>query len=62
MGIIPKKEPTAEELAARGIRDLKIRARNEDGTLKGDNPDTPETNEAWKTVKKVVAKTTRKRG
>lgn len=23
------------------------RARNEDGTLKGDNPDTPDVNEAW---------------
>ena len=23
------------------------RARNEDGTLKGDDPDTPEVNEAW---------------
>jgi len=24
-----------------------VRARNEDGTLKGDDPTTPETNEAW---------------
>jgi hypothetical protein len=24
-----------------------VRARNEDGTLKADDPATPETNEAW---------------
>lgn len=25
----------------------KVRARNADGTLRGDNPDTPDVNEAW---------------
>jgi hypothetical protein len=25
----------------------KVRARNEDGTYKGDDPATPEVNEAW---------------
>ena len=36
----------------------KVRARNEDGTLKGDDPSTPDVNEAWttKVVKKVKGK------
>jgi len=45
--------PSAEELAARGlgpdgkpIKVAKVRARNDDGTLKADDPSTPE-NEAW---------------
>ena len=25
----------------------KVRARNSDGTLKGDDPSTPDVNEAW---------------
>lgn len=43
-----------EELAARGIGVEKVRARNENGTLKADNPSTPDVNEAWedKPVKK----------
>ena len=36
----------------------KVRARNEDGTLKGDDPSTPDVNEAWTT--KVVKKATGK--
>jgi len=57
------KPPSAEELAARGLAPdgtplkaatKRVRARNEDGTLKADDPSTPE-NEAWttKVVKKV---------
>tara|TARA_B100001059_G_C17779111_1_gene553054 strand:- start:38 stop:244 length:207 start_codon:yes stop_codon:yes gene_type:complete len=47
--------PSAEELAARGLDadgnplkvwTNKVRARNSDGTLKADDPNTPE-NEAW---------------
>ena len=49
--------PSAEELAARGLdaegnplkvwtNTKKVRARNSDGTLKADDPNTPE-NEAW---------------
>ena len=49
--------PSAEELAARGLdpdgnplkvwtNSKKVRARNSDGTLKADDPNTPE-NEAW---------------
>tara|TARA_Y100001951_G_scaffold25945_1_gene20034 strand:+ start:589 stop:801 length:213 start_codon:yes stop_codon:yes gene_type:complete len=49
--------PSAEELAARGLdpdgnplkvwkNTKKVRARNDDGTLKADDPSTPE-NEAW---------------
>ncbi len=50
------KPPSEEELARRGI-DVKVekkRARNEDGTLKADDPSTPDVNEAWETVKKVA--------
>ena len=46
--------PSAEELAARGldpdgnpIKVAKVRARNSDGTLKADDPSTPDVNEAW---------------
>jgi hypothetical protein len=51
------KPPSAEELARRGIgaKTEKVRARNDDGTLKADDPSTPE-NEAWTT--KVVKKAT----
>jgi hypothetical protein len=52
--------PSAEELAARGLdpdgnplkvwtNTKKVRARNDDGTLKADDPNTPE-NEAWEEV------------
>lgn len=50
--------PSAEELARRGIGVEKVRARNADGTLKGDDPSTPNVNEAW--TKRVV-KAARKR-
>ena len=36
-----------EELAARGIGSTKVRARKTDGTLKADDPSTPDVNEAW---------------
>ena len=53
--------PGAEELAARGLDPAgnplkvwtnteKVRARNSDGTLKGDAPSTPDVNEAWEEV------------
>lgn len=55
------KPPSVEELAARGLdpdgnplTSTKVRARNEDGTLKADDPSTPNVNEAWETVKKVA--------
>ena len=52
--------PSAEELAARGLdpdgnplkvwtNTKKVRARNSEGTLKADDPNTPE-NEAWEEV------------
>ena len=43
------KPPSAEELARRGIgvKTEKVRARNSDGTLKADDPSTPDVNEAW---------------
>jgi hypothetical protein len=55
------KPPSVEELAARGLdadgnplETIKTRARNTDGTLKADDPSTPDVNEAWeeKPVKK----------
>ena len=33
----------------------RVRARNEDGTLKGDDPTTPDVNEAWVDADEVVA-------
>jgi hypothetical protein len=50
------KPPSAEELARRGIgtKTEKVRARNSDGTLKADDPSTPDVNEAWE--EKPVAK------
>ncbi len=41
------KPASEEELAARGIGTAKVRARNENGTLKADDPSTPNVNEAW---------------
>jgi len=48
------KAPSAEELANRGlnpdgtpIKVANTRARNNDGTLKADDPSTPDVNEAW---------------
>jgi len=48
------KAPSAEELARRGlnpdgspIKTTKVRARNENGTLKADDPSAPNVNEAW---------------
>ena len=63
MGLIPKNPPSAEELARRGIGVKKVRARNEDGTLKGDDPSTPDVNEAWltKAVKKTRGRTPKKK-
>jgi len=60
------KPPSQEELARRGIgvNAKKVRARNSDGTLKADDPSTPE-NEAWttKVVKSVKkASKTKKKG
>ena len=49
--------PSVEELAARGLgpdgkplKTQKTRARNSDGTLKADDPSTPDVNEAWEEV------------
>tara|TARA_R110000772_G_scaffold187427_1_gene298573 strand:+ start:228 stop:419 length:192 start_codon:yes stop_codon:yes gene_type:complete len=45
-----------EELAARGIGSTKVRARNSDGTLKADDPSTPDVNEAYIWADKPVKK------
>jgi hypothetical protein len=41
-----------------GTETVRVRARNEKGQLVGDDPSTPDVNEAWvvKTIKKVVKK------
>ena len=39
--------PSAEEMARNVVAVEKIRARNLDGTLKADDPSTPDVNEAW---------------
>ena len=41
------KPASEEEIARRGSETVKVRARNSDGTLKADNPSTPDENEAW---------------
>ena len=48
------KPASEEEIARRGSETVKVRARNTDGTLKADDPSTPDVNEAWeeKPVKK----------
>ena len=48
------KPASEEEIARRGSETVKVRARNSDGTLKADDPSTPDVNEAWeeKPVKK----------
>jgi len=67
------KPPSAQELQDRGLdkngNPLKVttktgvRARNEDGTLKADDPSTPDVNEAWeKAPAKKPAKKATKRG
>ena len=37
------------------------RSRNKDGTFRGDNPSTPNVNEAWKSGKSPKKKKTRKK-
>lgn len=58
--------PSEEELARRGIgaKTTKVRARNTDGTLKGDDPATPDVNEAWedKPVKAKRGRPAKKKG
>ena len=63
MGLIPKEPPSAEELARRGLSVKKVRARNSDGTLKADDPSTPDVNEAWeeKPVKKKRGRPAKKK-
>lgn len=57
------------DLGESEVKEIK-RARNEDGTLKGDDPSTPDVNEAWEggkapakkkpAAKKTAKKTTKK--
>ena len=51
------KDPAVLEFVE-GAEEVKVRARNEKGQLVGDDPSTPDVNEAWTT--KVVKKITQK--
>ena len=51
------KDAAALEFA-KDTEEVKVRARNEKGQLVGDDPSTPDVNEAWTT--KVVKKATKK--
>ena len=64
------KPASAEELAQRGlypdgspIKTTPVRARNDNGTLKADDPSTPDVNEAWeeKPVKKKRGRPSKKK-
>jgi hypothetical protein len=64
------KPASSEELAARGlypdgspIKTTPVRARNDNGTLKADDPSTPDVNEAWeeKPVKKKRGRPSKKK-
>ncbi len=65
------KPASLEELTRRGlnadgspIKTVPVRARNENGTLKADDPSTPDVNEAWTDapVKKKRVRSTKKKG
>ena len=48
MSLISKATKAVKKVAKKAKPKLKkVRARNADGTLRGDNPDTPDVNEAW---------------
>ncbi len=51
------KDPAVLEFV-QNTEEVKVRARNKKGQLVGDDPSTPDVNEAWttKVVKKVTAK------
>tara|TARA_R100001510_G_C7631024_1_gene189875 strand:- start:279 stop:521 length:243 start_codon:yes stop_codon:yes gene_type:complete len=53
------KDPAVLDfINSQGTETVKVRARNEKGQLVGDDPSTPDVNEAWttKAVKKVTGK------
>ena len=50
------KPASKEEVARRGSDTVKVRARNENGTLKADDPSTPDVNEAYVWADKPVKK------
>lgn len=46
-------EPKPEKAPAKKAPAKRKRARNTDGTLKGDDPSTPDVNEAWEDGKHI---------
>lgn len=53
-----KDNAVLDFINSQGTETVRVRARNEKGQLVGDDPSTPDVNEAWivKTIKKVVKK------
>jgi len=51
------KDPAVLEFV-QNTEEVKVRARNDKGQLVGDDPSTPDVNEAWTT--KVIKKATKK--
>lgn len=48
MSLFSKATKAVKKVATKAKPKMKkVRARNADGTLRGDNPDTPDVNEAW---------------
>ena len=47
------KKPAPKKSAAKKAPAKRKRARKADGTLKGDDPSTPDTNEAWEDGKHI---------
>jgi hypothetical protein len=47
---LPLEKPAPKKRAAKKAPVKRKRARNADGTLKGDDPSTPDVNEAWVNV------------
>jgi hypothetical protein len=43
----PAQKPTSTTTTKKAPPKKRVRARNADGTLKGDDPSTPDVNEAW---------------
>tara|TARA_R100000329_G_scaffold146560_1_gene133187 strand:+ start:614 stop:910 length:297 start_codon:yes stop_codon:yes gene_type:complete len=66
---LPWQKALAENFIASGLaREVKVsgptetkRARNEDGTLKADDPNTPDVNEAWEGGKAPEKRKTKKK-
>ena len=50
---LPQEKPAPKKPAAKKAPAKRKRARKADGTLKGDDPSTPDVNEAWEDGKHI---------